>query len=295
MAVPNTSTFTLQDVVDEINPVADSLRQCTVESLERKFDLNYCAIYPATKLSHFRNYGGFNTIQLSSSGSSTIAGGCGLTAGTNYYTDLRYVPTVGVTIYTNYPANVVLNGSNLYWKYGTLTVLKIGTDGIIDSTHDCSTSISMSYLGASTSSTACGYLDGYPRYISIGSTVSVGTTVYTTSALATVFNGSGNWFKYANSAVQIGTDGIIDTIVNCSNAIERSNTSYATAVLACANPMTSTTTVYYNGSLTNGTVIYTNIGLTTVFDGGGNGWKLGSSFSCEISAVGVISRENICF
>jgi len=295
MAVPDTSTFTLQDVVDEINPVADSLKQCTIDSLERKFDLNYCGIYPATKLSHFRNYGGFNTIQLSVSGNATIVGACGLPAATDYYTDLRYLPTIGVTIYTNYPANVVLNGGNLYWKYSEGGSFKIGTDGIIDSAHDCYDAITLS-SGSATSSIACSDALDTTKYVFIGSSIGVGTQFYNNIDLTTVFNGGNLYYKYGtNQVLKIGTDGIVDTSSACSSSAQRSNTSYSTAALACADPMTSTTTIYYSGALADGNTIYTDAGLTTVFNGGGNGWKIGSTFSCEISTGGVISRENICF
>ena len=86
MPVPNTNTFTLQDVVDEITPSANSLNQCVIESIEGKFDINYGG-YPADSLYHFRNYGNYRTIQLSASGQSSVASACADTVDTNYYTD----------------------------------------------------------------------------------------------------------------------------------------------------------------------------------------------------------------
>lgn len=56
MGVPNTNTFTLQDVVDEINPTTDDLAQCFTNAIAYKFD----PLYEGNKdnLLNFRNYGG---------------------------------------------------------------------------------------------------------------------------------------------------------------------------------------------------------------------------------------------
>jgi hypothetical protein len=55
MAVPNTSTFTLQDVVNEVNPTTDDLIDCFADAVASKFD----AVYSGSKnqLLNFRNYG----------------------------------------------------------------------------------------------------------------------------------------------------------------------------------------------------------------------------------------------
>ncbi len=41
MAVPNTNTFSLQDVVDEINPTTDDLVDCFADAVASKFDPAY--------------------------------------------------------------------------------------------------------------------------------------------------------------------------------------------------------------------------------------------------------------
>jgi uncharacterized delta-60 repeat protein len=56
MAVPNTNTFSLQDVVDEINPTTDDLVDCISDATEGSYDTNYFST-PATSLLEFRNYG----------------------------------------------------------------------------------------------------------------------------------------------------------------------------------------------------------------------------------------------
>tara|TARA_R110002020_G_scaffold100855_1_gene238037 strand:+ start:6110 stop:7129 length:1020 start_codon:yes stop_codon:yes gene_type:complete len=56
MAVPDTTTFSLQDVVDEINPTTDDLNDCVSDATTGSYDTNYFTA-PATSLLEFRNYG----------------------------------------------------------------------------------------------------------------------------------------------------------------------------------------------------------------------------------------------
>ena len=56
MAVPNTDTFSLQDVVDEINPTTDDLQDCVDDANSSDYDTTYYTA-PATSLLEFRNYG----------------------------------------------------------------------------------------------------------------------------------------------------------------------------------------------------------------------------------------------
>ena len=56
MAVPDTDTFSLQDVVNEINPTTDDLQDCINDAIASKYDPTYYTA-PATSLLEFRNYG----------------------------------------------------------------------------------------------------------------------------------------------------------------------------------------------------------------------------------------------
>tara|TARA_R110002074_G_scaffold211135_1_gene380444 strand:+ start:1402 stop:1812 length:411 start_codon:yes stop_codon:yes gene_type:complete len=55
MAVPNTTTFSLQDVVNEINPTTDDLVDCIADANSSGYDSSYYTS-PATSLLEFRNY-----------------------------------------------------------------------------------------------------------------------------------------------------------------------------------------------------------------------------------------------
>lgn len=55
MAVPDTNTFTLQNVVTEVNPTTDDLVDCFADAVASKFDSNYSG--SKNSLLNFRNYG----------------------------------------------------------------------------------------------------------------------------------------------------------------------------------------------------------------------------------------------
>jgi hypothetical protein len=57
--VPNTDTFTLQDVVDAVNPTTDDLFDCFADAIFLRFDPNYNHdLYaPPNSMLRFRNYG----------------------------------------------------------------------------------------------------------------------------------------------------------------------------------------------------------------------------------------------
>jgi hypothetical protein len=63
MAVPNTNTFSLQDVVNEINPTTDDLLDCINDANSALYDPNYYTA-PATSLLEFRNYGAANLLTV---------------------------------------------------------------------------------------------------------------------------------------------------------------------------------------------------------------------------------------
>lgn len=56
MAVPDTTTFSLQDVVNEVNPTTNDLVDCIADAITGQYDPAYFTA-PATNLLEFRNYG----------------------------------------------------------------------------------------------------------------------------------------------------------------------------------------------------------------------------------------------
>ena len=88
MAVPDTTTFTLQDVVTEVNPTTDDLVDCFADAIASKFDSAYSG--SKNNLLNFRNYGAGSAawvvgdITLAQSQTSTLYSGTSPAAGTVY-------------------------------------------------------------------------------------------------------------------------------------------------------------------------------------------------------------------
>ena len=57
MSVPNTDTFSLQDVIDEVNPTTDDLVDCFADAIAGNFDPAYEG--SKDRLLNFRNYGAY--------------------------------------------------------------------------------------------------------------------------------------------------------------------------------------------------------------------------------------------
>lgn len=88
MAIPDTNTFSLQDVVNEVNPTTDDLVDCFADAIAGNFDPEYEG--NKDSLLNFRNYGGIGTLAPTYAGASTML----TTSNTNLLTVL-------------YPADVV--------------------------------------------------------------------------------------------------------------------------------------------------------------------------------------------
>ena len=102
MAVPDTNTFTLQDVVTEVNPTTDDLVDCFADAVASKFDSNYSG--SKNSLLNFRNYGAvtLTTFHLTvNTPKSTFA--CYGTANNVAYHDgdPNTIAAVGDTVYSD--------------------------------------------------------------------------------------------------------------------------------------------------------------------------------------------------
>ena len=103
MGVPNTTTFTLQNVVDTINPTTDDLVDCFNDAIIGKFDSNY-GPGDESNLLQFRNYDAGNSLtQFSgSSGQNDFKFLCTQTVATLYWHNGAGThPTTGDIVYTN--------------------------------------------------------------------------------------------------------------------------------------------------------------------------------------------------
>ena len=102
MAVPDTTTFELQDVVTEINPTTDDLVDCFADAVSADFDSNY-GPGDESNLLQFRNYGaGSSLTSYSSSGLASSSKACGQpTSNTYYHNGSGTTPAVLDVCYTD--------------------------------------------------------------------------------------------------------------------------------------------------------------------------------------------------
>tara|TARA_R110000796_G_scaffold181330_3_gene297954 strand:- start:3074 stop:3493 length:420 start_codon:yes stop_codon:yes gene_type:complete len=139
MSIPNTTTFTLQNVVDEIGPTTDDLVDCFADAISAAFDPAYAG--SKDELLNFRNYGSPNLIAVNRSaiGYSTGALACGVSRVlTMFHDGAVFVPQVGDTIYNGNIPYTLFSGNNLWWAIANAnTAILIGTDGVVDSVHTC--------------------------------------------------------------------------------------------------------------------------------------------------------------
>jgi hypothetical protein len=114
MSVPNTNSFSLQDVVDEINPTSDDLATCVAEANSVGFDTEYYTA-PATSLYEFRNYIDSSNLYLTSGGTHVNIEGESTTSQNITYT-WKYVS------YTGTKPTISYSGSNRSVGYTTPSI-----------------------------------------------------------------------------------------------------------------------------------------------------------------------------
>ena len=136
MGVPNTTTFTLQDVVNEVNPTTDDLADCFTDANIFLFDPAYSS---SVGLLKFRNYnGGFRT---AFSASTADKDPCALALNQTYYwVRTSFAPQLTETIYTAATGSGVLAQGNYKFDPGvgsTNNIMKINASGVFFSQAAC--------------------------------------------------------------------------------------------------------------------------------------------------------------
>tara|TARA_R110002049_G_scaffold231127_1_gene403363 strand:- start:6683 stop:7051 length:369 start_codon:yes stop_codon:yes gene_type:complete len=122
MAVPNTNTFSLQDVVNEVSPTTNDLVSCFADAIASKFDSAY--EQSKNQLDDFRNYNGFTLFYIRTSGNASTACFVGGTGGS--FIDTVYItgsgtPTNGDVIYEDASATILFDGQGSYWSNRGIT------------------------------------------------------------------------------------------------------------------------------------------------------------------------------
>ena len=142
MGVPNTTTFDLQDVVDEVNPTTDDLVDCFADANANYFDSSYEG--SKNQLLNFRNYGAgptFTAFQMTTQKYFQVSNiNCSDTTYTTYYHDgIGLEPDLGDTIYEDSlgqtPHNGLFFGSN-GWRLlaSSRSAVAVSSNGVVTGT-----------------------------------------------------------------------------------------------------------------------------------------------------------------
>lgn len=119
MAVPDTTTFTLNDVVTEVVPTTDDLIDCFSDAVSSKFDSAYSG--SKNQLLNFRNYGAVSLTSFTTNSSAQFKPylACSQsTSTTRYYTGLAFA-NGSVVWNTSSGTGVPSNG--YYTKYSGMS------------------------------------------------------------------------------------------------------------------------------------------------------------------------------
>jgi len=137
MGVPNTTTFTLQNVVDVVNPTTDDLVDSFADAVSSKFDSDYEG--SKNQLLNFRNYDGVTLIAVTMS-SGTSKDVCNETPNITRYTDGTNFdgPVVGDVVYTNSTGTSFLASGNYKSQMGSSgSNVQIGSNGVVTARNSC--------------------------------------------------------------------------------------------------------------------------------------------------------------
>jgi len=137
MGVPNTTTFTLQNVVDVVNPTTDDLVDSFADAVSSKFDSDYEG--SKNQLLNFRNYDGVTLIAVTMS-SGTSKDVCNETPNITRYTDGTDSsgPVVGDVVYTNSTGTSFLASGNYKSQMGSSgSNVQIGSNGVVTARNSC--------------------------------------------------------------------------------------------------------------------------------------------------------------
>ena len=142
MAVPNTTTFTLQDVVTEVNPTTDDLVDCFADAVASKFDSNYSG--SKNSLLNFRNYGAvtITTFHLTVNTPKRSFACYGTADNVAYHNgDANTIAAVGDTVYSNsagtitYPAGTY--GQTFYSGGYIGSRIVVNSSGVVTAYYLC--------------------------------------------------------------------------------------------------------------------------------------------------------------
>jgi len=142
MPVPDTTTFTLQNVVDEVNPTTDDLVDCFADANSGDFDGSYSQ--DKDELDDFRNYDAtvtYTSFTIIKAKFSNSVGACDDTstlALTKYHDGVNTLPVVNDIIYDDSNGSTLFNGGSFWRKSETSSIAwKINSSGVLTNKINC--------------------------------------------------------------------------------------------------------------------------------------------------------------
>ena len=119
MAVPDTTTFTLQNVVDAVGPTTDDLVDSFADAVTGDFDSNY-GPGDESNLLQFRNYDGTASLPSFLGSVASNINVCVLTMNITYYHNGSGTnPAVGDIIYTDSGGTTPYQSENMRANFGS--------------------------------------------------------------------------------------------------------------------------------------------------------------------------------
>lgn len=327
MAVPNTNTFSLQDVVNDINPTTDDLVDCFADANQYGFD----PVYEGSKdnLYNFRNYCGDATCTTSiaykfwsASFGNQPQNACIVSGSTLGWVDNGYTFVTAPRFYNDDGKTTLANSNGWYADSGATNLRQI-EGGVFTNSGTCLNWVSvLPSTGNSVLYSACGQSLGATKRYYTDSLVATeilysdaGYTTWTTVtnqyyryATTGGTNSVGLYFRVNNTTgtvSEVGSCPASTTTTTTTTATDPQALSVSTAVSgtpAGACGLSTPLTVYYDlnafpGFIGNGMTLYTTSALTTKWNGGNtfDYHKLGTGGRGVVSTVGVVSLFGLCF
>lgn len=144
MAVPNTTTFSLQDVVTELGITSNqSLTNCFSIASISQFDSNYAE--SRTELDDFRNYGanvslrpfGVDGSNAWSEASAACYYGDASEQVVKYFNGSTAVPAIGDTVYNDINGTTTFGNNSWVYSTSSTIALFINSSGLITDLDYC--------------------------------------------------------------------------------------------------------------------------------------------------------------
>jgi len=138
MSVPNTTTFSLQDVQTELGGVNDDLIECFSNAAPLGFDPTYEG--SKNQLLNFRNYTHiiYTLFYSSSSGAASGTLACpGDTSVKRWHDGAGTYPVVNDLVYIESTGTTLFNGNNDWFPTLGTESIQINTVGKVIATHTC--------------------------------------------------------------------------------------------------------------------------------------------------------------